>query len=121
MITKRIEIAGKKYTLTVRRSLIKTIYQISPELLKLRDAKKAEEIENSITGFKANIDLIANIDELFYEMIKVAHNNIDREKAAEIYDAFDAEYENAAASLIELAMSVFATGDQEKKKIVWED
>lgn len=121
MITKKIDIDGKKYTLTVRRSLIRTIYQISPELLRLKDAKKAEEIEESEIGFKANLDLIANIDVLFYEMIKVAHSNISQEKASEIYDKFDSEYDDAATSLIELAMSIFTSGDQEKKKIVWED
>ena len=121
MITKKIDIDGKKYTLTVRRSLIRTIYNIAPRLLKLKDAKNAEEIENSVDGFEANLDLITNIDILFYEMIKVAHSNISQEKASEIYDKFDAEYEGAASSLIELAMSIFTEGDQAKKKIVWED
>lgn len=113
---KKIQIGDKKYTLTANRSIIKTLYNIAPELLKI-DAKKGTASE---TNVKASVDLVANLDVLFYDMIKVAHKDITKEKSDEILDKFESEYEDVQNELLNFAMSVFTTGDQKKKKIVWE-
>lgn len=114
---KKIQIGDKKYTLTANRSIIKTLYNIAPELLKL-DSKKGMESE---TNVKASVEVLAKLDILFYDMIKVVHKDITKEKSDEILDKFENEYEDVQTALLNLAMSVFTTGDQKKKKIVWED
>lgn len=113
---KKIQIGDKKYVLTANRSIIKTLYEIAPDMLKLKEGEKDSELQA-----KAGIDLMANLDKLFYDMIKVAHKDITKEKSDEILGKFENEYEDVQDALLELAMSVFTTGDQKKKKIVWED
>lgn len=116
MVQRRITIGDKKYTLTANRSIIKTLYKISPDLLKIRDGK-----ENETEARAVGVDLVAGLDILFYDMIKVVHKDITPEKSNEILDKFDSEYEDVQTELFNFAMSVFTTGDQKKKKIVWED
>lgn len=120
MKTKTIEISGKKYTLTANRSIIKTLANVAPNILKLGKAKK-DEISDDEFGISTGLDIMANLDVLFYDMIKVAHTNISKEKSDEILDAFEDEYDGVQEKLIELAMSVFQSGDQvkTKKKIDW--
>lgn len=113
---KKIQIGGKKYVLTANRSIIKTLYKIAPDMLKLTEGKQDSESQA-----RAGIDLMANLDVLFYDMIKVANKDITKEKSDEILEKFENEYEDVQSALLELAMSVFTTGDQNKKKIVWED
>lgn len=110
-------IGGKKYMLTANRSIIKTLYQIAPDLLKLSSGGK---LDNE-TKAKAGIDLTANLDILFYDMIKVANKDITKEKSDEILEKFDNEYEDVQTALLDFAMSCFPTGDQKKKQVVWED
>lgn len=113
MKVKEIEISGKKYTLTANRRIIKTLYSICPEMLEMQDDNK--EIDN-----RAGINVYANLDVLFYDMIKIAHSNITKEKSDEILEKFEEEYEEVESKLIDLALSVFQSGDQiKKKKIDW--
>ena len=114
---KKITIGDKKYTLTANRSIIKTLYKIAPDMLKLNSKGEMDGDSQA----KAGVDLMANLDVLFYDMIKVAHKDITKEKSDEILDRFENEYEDVQTELINLAMSVFTTGDQNKKKVVWED
>lgn len=114
---KKIQIGDKKYTLTANRSIIKTIYSISPDLLKIGQKNRGEDNLEA----KVGVDLMANLDRLFYDMIKVVHKDITPEKSNEILDKFENEYEDVQTELLNLAMSVFTTGDQNKKKIIWED
>lgn len=114
---KKIQIGDKKYTLTANRSIIRTLFNISPNMLKLDNNKN----DNDNSKAEAGVDLMANLDRLFYDMIKVVHKDITKEKSDEILDKFENEYEDVQTELLNLAMSVFTTGDQKKKKIVWED
>lgn len=113
---KKIQIGGKKYTLTANRSIIKTLYSIAPEMLELNNGKK-----NTDGGAKVGVEIMANLDKIFYDMIKVVHKDITKETSDEILDKFENEYEDVQKAILDLAMSVFTTGDQKKKKIVWED
>ena len=113
---KKIQIGDKKYVLTANRTIIKTLYNIAPDMLKISEGKQDSESQA-----KAGVDLMANLDVLFYDMIKVAHKDITKEKSDEILEKFENEYEDVQSELLNLAMSVFTTGDQKKKKIVWED
>lgn len=114
---KKITIGDKKYTLTANRSIIKTIYEIAPDMLDLSD----KDNQNSGRKAKVGVDIMANLDKIFYNMIKVAHKDITKEKSDEILDKFENEYEDVQNEILNLAMSVFTTGDQKKKKIIWED
>lgn len=113
---RKIQIGDKKYTLTVNRSIVKTLYKIAPDMLKLSGGKMDSE-----TQARASLDVMAKLDELFYDMIKVAHKEITKEKSDEILDKFENEYEDVQSELLGFALSVFTTGDQNKKKIIWED
>lgn len=111
MKVKEIEISGKKYTLTANRRTIKTLYSIAPSLL----STKGDEDEE-----KTSVDLVANLDVLFYDMIKIAHPNISKEKSDDILEKFEEEYEDVEGNLVDLALTVFQSGDQtKKKKINW--
>lgn len=114
---KKIQIGDKKYTLTANRRILKTLYRIAPDMLKLDETSKSQETLKAQIG----VDLITEIDSLFYDMIKIVHKDITREKSDEIFDKFDSEYEDVQTELLNLAMSVFTTGDQKKKKVIWED
>lgn len=116
MAQRRITIGDKKYTLTANRSIIKTLYKISPKLLEIKEDGKDDSAAKEFS-----VDLAAGLDILFYDMIKVAHKDITQEKSNEILDKFDSEYEDVQTELLNFAMSVFTTGDQKKKKIEWED
>lgn len=113
---KKITIGGKKYTLTANRSIIKTLYSIAPEMLDLNNVKN-----NTNNNAKVGVEIMANLDKIFYDMIKVVNKDITKEKSDEILDKFENEYEDVQNELLNLAMSVFTTGDQKKKKIIWED
>lgn len=108
---KEIEIGKKKYILTANRSIIKTLYEIAPSILETNATKRGQKEE-----IKVGLDLMANLDTLFYDMIKVANPQITKEKSDEILEKFESEYEGVQEALLELALSVFQQGDQEKKK-----
>lgn len=120
MNTKIIEVAGKKYTLTANRSIIKTIADICPEILNLGSASKAKEIEETLSVV-LSLKIMSNLDVLFYDMIKIAHPEIQKEKSDDILAQFEAEYNGVQENLIKLAMSVFAEGNpkQSRKNLNW--
>lgn len=119
MRTKIIEVAGKKYTLTANRRLIKTIARICPELLDSPSNKTAREIEDQEVVMGINV--MSDIGDLFYDMIKIAHPEISREKSEDILDAFFAEYNDVEKHLIKFAMTVFTDGTPKanKKNLDW--
>lgn len=125
--TKQIEVNGKKYTLTARRSIIFKIAQICPELVRLAKSSKSEtqgdltdeqvlkKLEESGT-LDAVDKLYDNMPTLFYELIKVAHDSITREKSDEIYWDFYDEYNDVDDYLYEFIQSVFTRGIPRKNK-----
>lgn len=115
---RKVSIGGKQYTLTASRRLIKTLYSISPKLVSLGMIENEEE--RKATMSEVSVSLISELDVIFYEMIKVAHPNIEKEKSDEILGKFEDEYEDVQNELLEFAYTVFQEGDQNKKKIVWE-
>lgn len=119
MRTRIIEVAGKKYTLTANRSIIRTIANIAPEMLKLGQLTDADEIEKSEVD--VGLKIMSELDVLFYDMIKIAHPEISKDKSDEILDLFEKEYSEVQANLIKFAMSVFTEGDPntKKKKLNW--
>lgn len=114
MKTRIIEVAGKKYTLTANRKIIKTIAHIAPEMLKIATLSNSEEIENS--KLDAGLKIMSELDVLFHDMIKIAHPEISKDKSDEILELFENEYEDVQTNLISFAMSVFTEGDPNKKK-----
>lgn len=112
---KHINIGGKDYTLTANRDIIRTIASICPDFLKIGNSKKISD-DDSV---KYGVELLTNIDKIFFEMIKVANPKITKKESDEILEAFEAEYNGVLQALIDLAMSVFPKDDQTKKKIVW--
>lgn len=119
MKTKRIEIDGKNYTLVANRSIIKTLAQIAPEMLEIRPNKESEKEEISRAN-SLGINILSNLDILFYDMIKIAQPNIDKERSDRILDKFEEEYDGVQEALLDFAMTVFQSGDQtKKKKINW--
>lgn len=126
--TKQIEVNGKKYTLTVRRSILFKIAEICPELLRIVkksnsgevDLKEKENVLDILDDTSA-LDMTAkiydNMPTLFYELIKVAHKDITREKSDEIYWDFTNEYNDVDENLSKFIQSVFLGGvPREKKK-----
>lgn len=108
---KEVEINGKKYKLTANRRLIKVIANICPSILRLNNDKV-----NDDNGVELGVDIIADLDILFYEMLKPAHPDISKETADKILENFEEEYADVANNLITFAMSSFTQGDQTKKK-----
>lgn len=118
MKEKTIEISGKKYVLTANRSIVKTLYTIAPDMLKL--SRQGSDAIDEKAEISVGLDVMANLDVLFYDMIKVKQPNITKDKSDKILEAFEEEYENVQPKLLDLAMSVFQLGDQaNKKKIDW--
>lgn len=120
MSTKIIEVAGKRYTLTATRKIVQTLNEICPELLRLGKNVKAEELAEDFE-VDVGVKILCNLDVLFYDMIKIAHPEITKEKSDEILDLFDAEYDDVQTNLVNFAMSVFQEGNpnKSKKKLDW--
>lgn len=121
--TKQIEVKGKKYTLTAKRSIIFRLNAISPELIKIfkfnqeGSNKKISEEELLDLEATAGGKLYDNINVLFYEMIKTAHPDITEQKSNEIYWDFQSEYNDVDEKLISFLYSAFTDGiPREKKK-----
>lgn len=112
---KEIEIGGKKYKLTANRKLIKVVANICPSILKF----DKDEFDGDNEA-KLGIDILADLDILFYEMLKPAQPDISKETADKILEKFEEEYANVADNIIKFAMSSFTTGDQtNKKRLDW--
>lgn len=121
MNTKKLEIGGKTYTFTARRSLAKTLMQISPSVLQL-NRDKDEKISNSKDEELAvnfGLDLYDNLNVLFYEMIKVAHP-MEQEASNKIFEICCEEYgeDQLFDKLVEFALSVFPQGKQAPKRTI---
>ena len=120
--TKQIEIGGKKYTLTVKRSMLVTLAKIVPELLKINSkSSKLSEEEMTNLQYEASISIYDKMNVIFFEMIKVAHPTITQEKSDEIYSQFCDEYADVEEKLMEFFSSTFTEGipAEKKKKIDW--
>jgi hypothetical protein len=120
MRTKQIEVAGKNYTLTVKRNIIVKLNEICPELLRIDNKSNAKDLEEDLE-IDVAIRLSANMDAIFYDMIKIAHPEIKKEKSDEIYEMFLEEYSDVEISLIKFIKEVFTGGipNENKKKLNW--
>lgn len=130
--TKQIEVKGKKYTLTVKRSILFKIAQICPEAIKIAKVAKNknggqltdEDIENCLgndCAMEAVSKLYDNMPILFYELIKVAHKDISMETSDKIYWDFYDEYNDVDEHLYDFIQSVFMNGipKEKKKNLDW--
>ena len=125
--TKQIEVGGKTYTLTARRSIIFRIAEICPELLKIKNAKNKNEMTDEEQEKLVEIELNAsdklyeNMPKLFYELINYVHKDITREKSDEIYLEFNQEYNDVDEHLLNFIYSVFTDGipREQKKNLDW--
>ena len=130
--TKQIEVNGKKYTLTARRSILFKIAQICPELVKIAKSSKSETqddlTEKEVLNKLKESDTLDAVDRLydnmpaiFYELIKFAHKDITPEKSDEIYWAFYDEYNDVDDHLYAFIQTVFTRGipRTNKKNLDW--
>ena len=118
--TRTIEVGGKTYTLTAKRSLLIKLGEICPEMLKLDPKNKVEDLGTDFE-IEAGIKIATNMDAIFYDMIKIAHPEIARDKSDEIYEAFCEEYNDVEVALINFIKSVFTGGipKEQKKNLNW--
>lgn len=129
---KEIEVNGKKYVLTVQRSLLFKIATIVPEILNFSkesnsgDENKDEQglsQERMIELFSnSTIDkLYDNMNVIFYEMLKQQHKGISFEKSNKIYYDFCNEYNDVEDHLMSLIEKVFTQGipREQKKNLNW--
>lgn len=124
---KEIEVKGKKYILTARRSIVFAMTRISPELLKITKSLQKEGDKKLINEEKEDIlyrsaeTIYDNMPDLFYELIKVAHKDITPEKSYEIYLDFQEEYNDVDENLLKFIYSVFTDSipREEKKNLNW--
>ena len=119
MRTKVIEVAGEKYTLTAKRNIVVKLNEICPEALLIKSGKIKElTAEQEID---ASIRLSANLDILFYDMIKIAHPELSKDESDEIFENLLEEYGDVEESLIKFIKSVFTGGipKENKKKLNW--
>ena len=119
MRTKVIEVNGEEYTLTAKRNIIMKLNEICPEaiLLQTGKIKSLSDEEEAV----ASIRLSANMDILFYDMIKIAHPELSKEESDEIYECLVDEYDDVVESLLKFIKSVFTGGipKENKKKLNW--
>ena len=116
---KHIEVNGKEYTLTVKRSMFIELQNIVPELIKFgenggKNVTKEMEVE-------ASLKIYDNMDKIFYSMIKIEHPELTKEQSDEIYEAFYNEYNDVDEKLIEFMQSSFTDGipRENKKNLNW--
>lgn len=113
--TQQIEVGGGKYVLTSNRSLLLKIGRLVPDIMKINQDISQEDKDN--LEFDVGASIYDHMDVLFYEMIKVAHPNIDKEKSDKIYNAFCDEYNDVDENLIKFITASFRGGiPREKKK-----
>lgn len=118
--TKILEIAGKKYTITANRRIIYTISKICPELLEFANEKASSKdlkVQEAMVGVK----IFGSLDVLFYDMLKIAHPEISKEKSDTLLELADEEYNDFQEKLMELATSAFvsSTPNTSKKELNW--
>ena len=78
---RKITIGDKTYTLTATRNIIKTLYEVSPEILSMATIK--DDAERMAINAKVSVDIVAGLDKIFYELIKVAQPTITFEKSVD--------------------------------------
>lgn len=117
--TQQIEVGGKTYVLTSNRSLLMKIGRLVPDIMKINQNISEEEQED--IQFNVGASIYDHMDVLFYEMIKVAHPNIDKEKSDKIYNAFCDEYNDVDENLIKFITASFTGGipRENKKNLNW--
>jgi hypothetical protein len=120
MRTKQIEVAGKNYTLTVKRNILIKLNEICPEILRMNSKDNEKELTEDLE-IDAAIRLSANMDVLFYDMIRIAHPEISRDTSDNIYEKFTDEYGDVEISLVNFIKEVFTGGipAENKKKLNW--
>lgn len=120
MRTKQIEVAGKKYTLTVKRNIVIKLNEICPEILRMNNNNNEQDLPRDLE-IDVAIRLSANMDVIFYDMIKIAHPEISRDKSDEIFENFLEEYEDVEVSLVNFIKEVFTGGIPKgsRKKLNW--
>jgi hypothetical protein len=119
---KHINIGGKDYVLTIKRSMLISLAKVVPELIKInRLAGNASEEELAELQFAAGASIYDNIDVIFHEMIKIRHKDITKEKSDEIYLQFCDEYEDVDEKILDFFLETFTGGvpKENKKKINW--
>lgn len=117
--TRQIEVGGKKYTLTCRRSMIFNISKTIPECVKISQKSKSvsDSEEKESLAYDAGALIYDHIDVIFYEMIRIAHPDITKEKSDSIYDAFYKEYNDVDEHILDFFYEAFTDGiPREKKK-----
>jgi hypothetical protein len=111
---KHIEIGGKEYILAPTRKILKTINDIAPEYLSLKEDD--EEAQSRVSML-----LFSETDRIFYELIKVKQPELTKGDSDKILEQFDDEYgsNNVSQAVLRLAMAAFTDGGQgsAKKKI----
>jgi hypothetical protein len=120
MRTRQIKVAGKNYTLTVKRRIIQKLNEVCPELLRLDHKDNVTDFDRD-REIDAGIKLSANMDAIFYDMINIAHPEITKEKSDEIYESLLDEYADVEISLINFIKEVFTGGipSENKKTLNW--
>ena len=99
-----------------------TLKKVAPELLKINgNSSKLSEKEIADLQYEAGLSIYDNMDVIFYEMIRVAHPTITKEKSDEIYSQFCDEYLDVEEKLMEFFSTTFTDGIpvENKKKIDW--
>ena len=124
MNTRQIEIGGKNYTLTSKRSLVVAMSRVAPELIKIAKSSRGKDVsdeEQDNLTIDFSVSIYDHIDVLFYEMIKIAHPNITKEKSDDIYNAFCREYNDVDEHLVHFLHSSFTDGipREQKKTLNW--
>ena len=116
---KTIEVDGKQYTLTVKRSMFVELQRIVPELIKFGQ-NNGKDITSEME-FEAGIKIYDNMDKIFYAMIKFEHPELTKEESDEIYENFYNEYNDVDEKLIEFMQSSFTDGipRDKKKNLNW--
>lgn len=127
---REVEINGKFYTLSVKRSILFRIASIAPELLKINQNSKkgnnsvgedVSQAEKEVLSINAMEKLYDNMNIIFYEMLRERHPEITLEKSNEIYYNFCNEYNDVDDKLFSLIETVFTQGipRENKKNLNW--
>lgn len=127
---REVEINGKFYTLTIKRSVLFRIAFVAPELLKIyKSSLKGNDsqgddvsrIEIESLSVDAMNKLYDNMNIIFYEMLRERHPEITLEKSNEIYYNFCNEYNDVDDKLFSLIETVFTQGipREDKKNLDW--
>ena len=116
---------GKIYTLTVTRSILRRVATIIPDIVNIiqntDDENDLSDEEKEELSLDATDKLYANMNLVFYYMLKSEHKDITLEESNEIYKNFNNEYNDVDDKLMSLIEKVFTQGvpREKKKNINW--